>query len=237
MLVSIQRVFAQHDSESGDRLARRDITERQKSQINLLVKTKPATNAYIKIAAINVNGAVSPSATFGLNHNEDQHPWFGEATYKHLSGTPAHNNSVSGLGDYQLWTGSGNLSPLLQADASYSNRPGSNEASSVDVTGEISRGSLSLDAIAAYAWFRPKSGGALSDSQPGLSAFYSLSNTNLLAVDYTFNNRVDGEGSFDIGFRHKLPGGYAVDVVVFKHNDVRLRIRKNFAPFRSRSTQ
>jgi hypothetical protein len=230
---AIGPIFAQHETASGDRLERRDIGERPSPHIGLLRETPTmATNAYIKIAAIDVDGSVSPSATLGLNHKEAQHPWFGEVTYKHSAGS-AHKNAFSTLGSYQFWTGTGDLSPLLQADVAYSNRPGSNETGSADITGEISHGLLSLDAIAAYGWFRPKGGKTLSDFQPGVSAFYAVTDANLIGLDYTFNNKVDGESSFDIAFRHKLPAGYAVDVVVFKHNDVRLRFRKNFAAFRS----
>jgi hypothetical protein len=235
LFVTIQPVFAQHESASGDHLERRDIAERPPAHVNLLLKTEPTTNAYIKIAAIDVDGSISPSGTLGLNHKEDQHPWFGEVTYKHPAG-PAHNNAFSTLGMYQFWTGTSDLAPLLQTDVFYSNRPGSNETGSVDITGEISRGSLSLDAIAAYGWFRPKGGTALNDFQPGISVSYAVTDSNLIGFDYTFNNKVDGESGFDVAFRHKLPAGYAVDIVVFKHNDVRLRFRKNFAAFRSHAT-
>ena len=238
-----QPLLAQRDVETADRLTRRDTfippppppppPSAVPSEL-VVQKEVPTTNPYLKVATTDSGGSLSPSGTFGLNHREDQRPWFGEVTYKYRGGTVTHRHVFSGLGHYQFWTGTGALSPTLQADASYSTRPGSNQSYSGDITGEITRGNLSLDGIAGYSWLRPESGAAVHDFAPGLSAYYSLTDANLLGVDYNFTNKVDGEDGFDLAFRHKLPAGYAIDLVVFKHSDVRIRIRKNFAAFKMR---
>lgn len=235
MLVSLTlSAVADVDRDVADRLGRRDVVEPPAPQLENVAAAPSPNNFYLKVAATNSDGSTSPAATLGLQHREDQHPWFAEVTYKYRSGVESNHNNFSGAGQYQFWTGTGKLLPLLQLNASHAIRPGSNQSTSIDVTGEISIGNLSLDAIATYAWFRPKGGETISDLQPGVSAYYSLSATNLVGVDYTFDNDVDGEDSFDVSFRHKLPAGFAIDVVGFKHNDVRVRIRKNFGPLRSR---
>jgi hypothetical protein len=156
-------------------------------------------------------------------------------SYKYRSGDTSHHSVFSGLANYQFWTGTGALSPLLAATGSYSKRPGSNETAGADVTAEISYGSLSLDAIVGYAWFRPKGGDKVQGFVPGLSTYYALSDDNMLGLDYTFDNDVDEEDGFALSFRHKLSATYSIDIVAFKHHDIRFRIRRNFAPFKARS--
>lgn len=235
-------VYAQRDRETNDRLDRRLIDEivrrdaqRAQGVAPQAEVAQPVTNnLYVKVAATDVDGAVSPAATIGIQRNDEQHPLFAEVAYKYRAGVDANHNNFTFAGMYQFWTGSGKFAPLLQADASESIRPGSNQVSSADITGEISIGDLSLDAVAGYSRLRPHNGDSVSDFVPGVSAYYSLSSVNLLGIDYTFDNDVDEEDSFDVSFRRKLGNGYAVDVVVYKHGDVRLRFRKNFGPLRSR---
>ncbi len=233
-----QPLLAQREAESTDRLTRRDdLAPPSRIRSLLLAVPTPTTNAYLKVAGTvtDADREVSPAATLGLNHRDPQHPWFGEVSYKYRSGDTSHHNVFSGLANYQFWTGAGAFSPLLVATGAYSKRPGSNETAGADITAEISYGSLSLDAIAGYAWFRPKDGDKVQDFVPGLSAYYALSDADMLGLDYTFKNDVDEEDGFALSFRHKISPSYSIDIVAFKHNDVRLRIRRNFAPFRTRS--
>jgi hypothetical protein len=233
----VQPLLAQRDKtldkDLTDRLTRRDVSTLGARTFHFAAEL-PSTNVYIKAAATDVDGDVSPSATLGLNHKEEQNPWFTEVTYKHQAGDTSHRNVFSGFGSYQFWTGSGSLSPLLIVDASYSTRPGSNQSAYGDITGEISFKRLTIDAIAGFSQLHLEGDDTVSDFVPGLSAFYTLSKTDLIGIDYTFKNDVDEEDSFDISFRHKLPANYAVDVVVFKHSDIRFRIRKDFKAFKPR---
>ena len=232
-----QPLLAQRDSDTKDRLGRRDIVERPEPALEA-VAAAPTNNAYIKIGAVHSDGDVTPSGTLGLRHKGDQHPWYGEFIYKYKSGAASNKNVFSGAGMYQFWTGTGSLEPLMQVNASHSIRPGSNRTTGVDITGEITlRQRLSLDAIAAYNWLRPKNGDSVSDFAPGISVAYLLDKdgNNLLSADYTLTNDVDEEDSFAIGYRHVFQTGYSLDVVAFKHNDVLVRVRKNFKPLRPRS--
>jgi hypothetical protein len=236
-------VYAQRDRQeagASDRLDRREVDWQPSTTTRLftLIQTPPTTNPYAKFALTDVDGDISPSATLGLNHKEAQHPWFAEAGYKYGAGDNPHHNIFSASGNYQFFTGSSALSPLLQFEVDYANRISSSQRLDAYFVGEITRefpkimSALSLDAIAGFAATKPEGDHRTSDFAPGLSAVYSFPNNDLLIVDYVFYNKVDEEDSFDVGFRHKLPRGYAVDLVVFKHGDVRIRIRKDLKAFK-----
>lgn len=234
LLVAATPLQAQRDPDLVDRMDRREILDRDRPGPLDAVAPSPSTNAFLKLASSESNGDHSPSLGLGLQRKGVPHTWSAELNYKYRPSADDNRNSLTGIGTYKVWTGSGNLSPVLYANASHADRFGANRATNVDLTGEITRGAVSVAATAGYGWFAAKGSERVTDFIPAAGLYYTVDDNNDLGIDYTFRNDVDGEDSFGISYKRTLVNGYSFDVVVYKHADFRFRIRKNFAPFRSR---
>ncbi len=237
LVASAFPALAQRGGGFGDRLARTPQMSAQERRILAVDGATPeTTNAYAKVAAVyseDADRSVSPSAIVGIEHQEPVHPWWLEGGYRYRSGDDDNRNSLSASGNYQLWTGSGSRQPYLQFETDYANRL--NVAQRIDSYFDlgVTFGPLSFDVLGGASLAAAEDADTTTDFVPALSAMYGFAKSSSLAADYVAKNDVDGEDSFDIGVRQKFSRGWSVDVVAYKHGDIRVRVRKNFSTFRN----
>jgi len=153
------------------------------------------------------------------------HPWFLAASYAYDSGS-SHKDKFGAAANYQLWTGKGTNSPYLQVETDYASHVGVAQEVTAYFDGGISFSSLSFDAIAGIIADKPNGCSRSSDFYPALSASYSFSTGQLLVLDYTFNNKIDGESDYDAGLRQSIGHGFSVEILAEKHSVFALRLRK-----------
>jgi hypothetical protein len=171
------------------------------------------------------DGENTPKGTIGFRHDVADHPWFLAGSYSYDSAS-SHKDKVGAAANYQLWTGKGKSSPYVQIEADYASHVGVAQEVTAYFDAGTSFGSLSLDAIAGIIADKPKGGSKTSDFYPSLSASYSFSTGQLLVLDYSFDNKVDGESDYDAGLRQSIGHGFSIELLAEKHSVFALRLRK-----------
>ena len=206
-------------------------------QQEIIATVEPPDNFFAMLTASHSNGRTNPSGRLGLNHKDAVHPWYVLAGYSYSAAAIQHHDNVYVTGNYQFLTCRESSphagdAPYLQIESDYSNTLGDSQRFDNYFDAEVTRGKVSLDVLAGWTVYKPKSGSQINDFLPSLSLFYDLGSDRSVTLDYAFNNKVDGETGYDFAFKQKLTKGYAVYVTAYKHNVIAVRLRKDFNAFK-----